>query len=71
MPKLTSYNSGTTRAQPIIEKFRESGLRRRLPYYAAITVLVVLVIAYIDGGEEPLHPITHRIATPVTAGAAQ
>lgn len=66
-----SDKSGTLRAQSMSEKFRASGLRRRLPYYALIAVLGLLTIAYIDGGEEPLHPITHRIATPVTSGAAQ
>ena len=65
-----SDQSGTMRAQSQIEKFRQSGLRRRLPIYAVLGVLAVLTIAYIDGGEEPLHPITHRIATPVASGAA-
>lgn len=43
---------------------RRSGWCARAPYYAAIGVLAVLVLAYIDGGEEPIHPITQSVAVP-------
>ncbi|QUL38921.1 hypothetical protein [Erythrobacter sp. JK5] len=38
-----------------------AGLRRRLPYYAAAALLAVLALAWIDGGEEPIHPIVQPL----------
>ena len=37
---------------------------RRWPLYAAGAVLAVLVIAWFDGGEEPIRPIVQPIALP-------
>ncbi len=34
----------------------------KLAIYGAIAVLGILLIAYIDGGEEPIHPIEQQIA---------
>lgn len=39
-----------------------SNMQRRWPYYAGAALLAVLVIAWIDGGEEPLHPIVQPLA---------
>ena len=66
-----SDRSDTMHTQPKNAKPQESALRRRMPYYAAIAVLGVLTLAYIDGGEEPIHPIVHRIAAPVTVEGGQ
>ena len=63
--------SSTKRAQSMIAELRSGPLRRRLPYYAVVAAIGVLALAYIDGGEEPLHPIVHRIAGTATAGDAQ
>lgn len=35
--------------------------RQRWPYYAGVAVLALLVIAYIDAGEEPIHPIVQPV----------
>ena len=66
-----SDTSGTLRAQSKIANPRHNALRRRLPLYAGIAALVVLTLAYVDGGEEPLHPIVHNIAPPVAQGSSQ
>ncbi|WP_162627669.1 hypothetical protein [Erythrobacter sp. KY5] len=44
---------------------RPSGRSRRVPIYAVIGVLVLLGVAYVDGGEEPIHPISQPIASPL------
>ena len=46
-------------------------LARRWPLYAVAGVLGLLVIAYIDGGEEPLHPITQPIALPAAQSSVE
>jgi hypothetical protein len=43
--------------------------QRRWPIYAAGGVMAVLVIAWFDGGEEPLRPIVQPVALP--AGTAR
>ena len=43
---------------------RPTGLSRRAPIYAVAAVLLLLVIAYVDGGEEPLRPIVQQIEAP-------
>ena len=43
--------------------------RKRWPYFGLAAVFVVLAFAYIDGGEEPLHMIEQKIATPAADGA--
>lgn len=48
---------------------RRKGWRARAPWYAAIALLVVLVLAYIDGGEEPIRPITQEV--PVQGAVGQ
>lgn len=45
---------------------RRSGWRARAPWYAGLAVLAILVLAYIDGGEEPLRPITQTVEVPET-----
>ncbi|MEL7444905.1 MAG: hypothetical protein AAGK02_03730 [Pseudomonadota bacterium] len=37
---------------------------RRWKWYAAAFVIGVLALAWFDGGEEPLHPITHNVPVP-------
>lgn len=39
-------------------------LRRRASFFAIIAAIVGLVAAYVDGGEEPLHPIVQEVAVP-------
>ena len=48
-----------------------SVLARRWPYYALIAVVGVFVIAYIDGGEEPLHPISQPVALPASGPSGE
>ncbi len=38
--------------------------KRTFVLYGAGAVLVILTLAYIDGGEEPLHPITQTVSLP-------
>ncbi len=54
----------TNPIEPLGEPPRSVGLRGRLPYYAAGVVVVVLTLAWIDGGEEPIRPIIQPIETP-------
>ncbi|UAB76907.1 hypothetical protein INR77_08575 [Erythrobacter sp. SCSIO 43205] len=44
-------------AQPSSPRFKRS-----LALYAGAAVLVVMALAYIDGGEEPLHPIVQSVS---------
>jgi hypothetical protein len=37
---------------------------RRWPWVAALAVMALLALAWVDGGEEPLHPITQDVALP-------
>lgn len=37
-------------------------LARRWPVYAGIGAFALLVVAYVDAGEEPLRPITQPVA---------
>ncbi|MEM6476358.1 MAG: hypothetical protein AAF687_09345 [Pseudomonadota bacterium] len=37
------------------------GLKRRLPFYGAALFVVVFGLAWMDGGEEPIHPIAHAV----------
>jgi hypothetical protein len=38
-----------------------AGLKRRVPYYLGGAALVILAIAWFDGGAEPLHSITQEV----------
>ena len=38
--------------------------------YAVIAVAVLLIAAYIDGGEEPIRPIEQQISLPATGAAS-
>lgn len=40
---------------------RHPDFRRRLPIYAAGLLVAILALAWIDGGAEPLHPITQSV----------
>ncbi|WP_281247525.1 hypothetical protein [Qipengyuania nanhaisediminis] len=42
--------------------------RSRMILIAALAVLAVLVVAWIDGGEEPLRPISESVDLPGAAG---
>lgn len=48
-----------------------SGKARRLVLFVLGGVILVLTLAYIDGGEEPLHPIVHSVSLPSNGGEAQ
>ena len=37
------------------------GLKRRLPFYGLAVLVAVLGLAWMDGGEEPIHPIAHAV----------
>ncbi|WP_143704550.1 hypothetical protein [Porphyrobacter sp. TH134] len=37
---------------------------RRWPLIAGVAATVLLVLAWFDGGEEPLHPIAETVALP-------
>ncbi|WP_108791112.1 hypothetical protein [Erythrobacter sp. Alg231-14] len=41
---------------------------RKWAIYGVLAVVVLLVIAYIDGGEEPIRPIEQQIALPQAGG---
>jgi len=47
-----------------------NGLKKRLPFYFGAALLGIVALAYIDAGEEPLHPIVQSVAFP-SAGDAQ
>lgn len=40
---------------------------KRMVLIASIGVMLILAIAWFDGGEEPLRPITQTIAQPETS----
>ncbi|WP_263617977.1 hypothetical protein [Qipengyuania aquimaris] len=42
--------------------------RSRMILIAALALLAVLVVAWIDGGEEPLRPISEPVELPGAAG---
>jgi len=43
------------------ESDRWEGFKARWKYYAVATVVIFLALAWIDGGEEPLRPITQSV----------
>lgn len=65
-----SHRTGTPSAQSNPADRARAAMKRRWAIYAALALAGVLVLAYFDGGEEPLRPIVHRIATPAAGGAA-
>jgi hypothetical protein len=40
---------------------------RRWPWVAGAATVILLALAWFDGGEEPLHPIAEEIALPEPA----
>ncbi len=42
--------------------------RRRILMWSLMGLMVVLIVAYIDGGEEPLYPMSETVALPESAG---
>ncbi len=46
------------------EQGRYTRILRRVPIYAGLVIAGLVIAAYIDGGEEPLHPIVQEIAIP-------
>lgn len=38
-----------------------ASLRSRAVFYAGIALVALLGLAYFDGGEEPIHPITQQV----------
>ncbi|BDI60911.1 hypothetical protein [Qipengyuania nanhaisediminis] len=63
-----SEQSRTLRASSTIDQGKRAASRRRWAVYAGLACAIVLVLAYIDAGEEPLRPIVHRIALPIGGG---
>lgn len=41
---------------------RVEHLRGRWPVYAALVAAAIVILAYIDGGEEPIHPIVQSVS---------
>ena len=41
--------------------------RRKLGLFAGLTVMAVLLVAWIDGGEEPIRTIVQPVEVPATA----
>ena len=62
--------SGAKRALPNIADLKRVAMTRRAAVYAGVALVAVLVLAWIDGGEEPLRPIVQHIASPVANGGA-
>lgn len=52
---------------PLSSTQEQSNLR--FAFYAIGALIVVLTLAYIDGGEEPLHKIVHPVAQSVSPAA--
>jgi hypothetical protein len=40
------------------------GSKRRYALYGVGALILLVVLAYIDGGEEPLHPIIQSVSLP-------
>ncbi|GMN01705.1 hypothetical protein MTsPCn3_04350 [Erythrobacter sp. MTPC3] len=45
--------------------------RRRNALFVILGICAVLVLAYIDGGEEPIRPIAEQIDVPGSAGRSE
>ena len=59
---LTNSEPATVASEGPRPKSRYSdGLKRRLPFYGAALFVAVLGLAWMDGGEEPIHPIAHAV----------
>jgi hypothetical protein len=43
-------------------------LRRRWPLYATAIVALLFILAYVDGGEEPVHPIVKEVSPSLLSG---
>lgn len=54
-PEATAISAGQNAGT------RQSGFRQRLRLYAAGVLVAILALAWIDGGAEPLHPITQSV----------
>lgn len=48
-----------------------AGLSKRWPYYAVAALLVLLAVAWFDGGEESLRPIEQPVALPSAGEQAE
>ena len=54
----------TNSIRPLGEPSRFAGLRGRLPILVGGVIVLVLALAWIDGGEEPIRPIVQPIEAP-------
>lgn len=52
-------------ASGLLARTKRSDRRLRIGLFAGLAVLAVLTVAWIDGGEEPIHAITQSVAVPV------
>ncbi|MEM7779925.1 MAG: hypothetical protein AAF697_05980 [Pseudomonadota bacterium] len=58
---MSKQTSGTFTPMRSGSNWREIGVGR-WPIYAGLAVLGLLVLAYVDAGEEPLRPIVQPVA---------
>lgn len=67
-----SDNPGASHAQPKNPSgppIKRGSPPRRWPLYLGLVVIAVLIVAYIDGGHEPIRPIIEPVAMPTSEGA--
>lgn len=58
---------GSLRTAP---REKSSGSLLRYSLYGIGAAIVILTIAYVDGGEEPLHPIVQSVSLPTQSEGA-
>lgn len=46
-------------------------LRRRWPFYALAALLALVILAYVDGGEEPIRPIVQEVSPSLISGTGR
>lgn len=69
-----SEHTSTLNAEPKTAEAAASikaARQRRWTFYALSGAVALLVLAYIGGGEEPIHPIVQQIALPSNSGASE
>lgn len=61
--------AGTPSGKPRTSLSAERGKSKaRIAFYAVGALFVILALAYIDGGEEPLHPIVQSVSVAAMSG---
>ena len=59
-----SNNAIQSPAQSEVGRQSVGTAKRRYAIYGIGALIVLLVLAYVDGGEEPLHPIVQSVSLP-------